>query len=170
VTGCCTNGDVCRNDEAPFNCPEPLTFVSGGVCGEQCRLSTPTSTPTVTETTTATATTTQTATPSNTPTITVTATQSSTPTVTATHTKVPDGGGCRDPVDCVSGNCVNNVCCTDPVCPPGQSCNNPGNVGQCSPDPATRAPAISPRGVVLAVALLIAIGAVALVRWRRSTS
>jgi len=83
--------------------------------------------------------------------------------------KTPNGGSCADPADCVSGNCVDDICCADPSCPPGQSCNNPGNVGICSADLAAAAPAISPGGAIVVVSLLIAIGAVALLR-RRSVA
>jgi hypothetical protein len=103
-------------------------------------------------------------TPASTPTAT------NTPAATATTTKVPNGGGCADPVDCVSGNCVDDTCCTDPSCPPGQSCDNPGNLGLCSADPLAPAPALSSGGGVLAVTLLIVVGAIALLRWRRTNS
>ena len=99
-----------------------------------------------------------------------TPTPANTPVATATSTKVPNGGGCADPVACVSGNCVDDTCCIDPSCPPGQSCDNPGNVGLCSADPVAPAPALSSGGGVLAVTLLIAIGAIALLRWRRTNS
>lgn len=84
--------------------------------------------------------------------------------------KVPDGGRCADPVDCVSGNCVDDTCCADPSCPSGQSCDNPGNVGLCSADAVAPAPAVSPGGAIAAVSFLIAIGGVALLRSRRAIS
>ncbi len=99
-----------------------------------------------------------------------TPTSTATATATVTPTLVPNGGACDDPADCVSGNCVDDTCCTDPSCPPGQSCDNPGNVGLCSADPVAPAPAISPGGAALAVLALIAIGAIALLRWRRTSS
>jgi hypothetical protein len=126
-------------------------WVQGGTCGDECE---PESTPTATAAGTAT----------NTP------PPGETPTATATATKVPDGGDCDDPVDCESDNCVDDTCCADPSCPPGESCDNPGNQGMCSPDPAAPAPAISSGGKALATIVLIAIGAVALLRWRRPAS
>ncbi len=126
---------------------------------------TPTDTPTNTPTATPTATITDT--PTVTPTATVTDTPTSTPTATPTSTGIPNGGGCNDPADCMSGNCVDDTCCAEPVCPPGESCDNPGNAGNCSPDPTAPAPVISRSGVLLALALLVAIGAVAVLRRRR---
>jgi hypothetical protein len=69
----------------------------------------------------------------------------------------------------VSGNCVDDVCCADPSCPPGQSCGNPGpgNLGICSPNPIAPAPALSRSGELLVVTILIAIGGVAVLRRRR---
>ncbi len=81
---------------------------------------------------------------------------------------VPNGGGCVDPDDCISGNCVDDVCCADASCPAGESCDNPGNAGMCSPDPSAPAPAVSRNGVMLALTLLIAVGGFALLRRRRS--
>ena len=74
-----------------------------------------------------------------------------------------------DPADCISGNCVDDVCCAEVSCPVGQSCDNPGNAGICSADPAAPAPAISRQGAFLAVALLIVIGAVGFIRRRTVT-
>jgi MYXO-CTERM domain-containing protein len=101
------------------------------------------------------------------PTRTPTSTPTATPTATPTNTAVPNGGGCDDPSDCLSDNCVDDTCCEQSSCPLGQYCDNPGNAGTCSPDPTAPAPAISRHGVVLALALLIAIGGFA-VRRRRS--
>ena len=73
-----------------------------------------------------------------------------------------------DPADCISGNCVDDVCCEEASCPAGQSCDNPGpgNLGICSPDPIAPAPAVSRDGVLLAVAILIAVGGLAVLRRR----
>jgi hypothetical protein len=87
-----------------------------------------------------------TATPSATPTTTPTATASGTPpvtaTATATATKVPNGGECMDPSQCASGICANGMCesATAPV------------------------PAASSTGLLVAVAVLIGLGGVALLR------
>jgi len=55
--------------------------------------------------------------------------------VDAVLTLAVNGNGvtCMAPTDCISGNCVDGVCCDtacDGVC---ESCNQPGLVGQCSP-------------------------------------
>ncbi len=95
---------------------------------------------------TMTPTSTPTDTPTQTPTQTPTGTPTNTPTATPTNTLVPNGGACDDPADCVSGNCVDNVCA----------------------DPGTPAPAVSPQGTWFLVALLVAVGAFALARPRRT--
>jgi MYXO-CTERM domain-containing protein len=67
----------------------------------------------------------------------------------------------------VSGNCVDDTCCAAAACPPGQSCDNPGNAGICSADPTAPAPSLSRTGIFVALALLILVGAVAMLRPRR---
>jgi hypothetical protein len=106
-------------------------------------------------------------TPTPTPTPSATMTPTPTDTATPTNTLVPDGGDCGDPADCLSGNCVYDTCCAQASCPPGESCDNPGNEGTCSPDlgPAA-APAVSVSGLLLAVALVIAVGGAAILRRR----
>jgi hypothetical protein len=116
------------------------------------------------ETPTATSTDTPTVTPTDTPTVTPT----DTPTATPTRTLVPDGGSCADPGVCASGNCVDDICCFDPACPPGASCDNPGHIGMCSPDPIAPAPGLSHGGLLLVLALLIGIGGGAIQRRRRA--
>lgn len=140
----------------------------------QCVANTPTATPTATETATGTATVTATATASDTPiaTSTATATQTgtvtNTPPVTPTSTPVSNGGGCSTTSDCVAGNfCVDDVCCSDASCPVGSSCDNPGQVGMCAEDPIAPAPALSPRNLLTALAVLIALGGLAMLRRRR---
>lgn len=147
----------------PTNPESPCCDGSAGPCGTRTPTSTPTHTPTATVTNT------PTSTPTQTPTDTRTDTPTMTPTATPTSTGSPNGGACDDSMDCMSGNCVDDTCCADPSCPPGQSCDNPGNAGNCSPDPTTPAPAISRNGVLLALALLVGIGAVAMLRRRRGT-
>jgi len=72
-----------------------------------------------------------------------------------------------DPADCISGNCVDDVCCEEPSCPPGESCDNPTHVGTCSPNPTAPAPAISRQGMLLVLTILIAIGGAGFLRrWR----
>lgn len=143
--GCCQfNSTFCNNSVAELNCTGQFSLA--GVCGEECRP------------------------PTDTPTSTPTSTPTNTPTATPTNTRVPNGGGCDDPADCNSGNCVDDVCCEEASCPPGESCDNPGNAGNCSPDPTAPAPAISRSGVLVALALLVAIGGFAVLRRRRGTS
>jgi hypothetical protein len=81
---------------------------------------------------------------------------------------VPNGGECEDPTDCLSGNCVDDTCCAARSCPAGQSCDNPGNAGNCSPDQTAPVPTLSRGAMWLALAMLIALGGVAVLRRRRS--
>ncbi len=94
-------------------------------------------------------------------TLTPTATQTSTPT----NTPIPDGASCIDPVDCMSGNCVDDVCC-DTTCDGAlEACNLSGAEGVCSPTTA-EAPATSRSGLISVVVMLIAVGLIALARRR----
>jgi hypothetical protein len=43
----------------------------------------------------------------------------------------PNGQPCREPRQCVSGNCTDDFCCRDAACPPGQRCDIPGFEGIC---------------------------------------
>jgi hypothetical protein len=162
---CVTVQNVCGQTATGFG-------FCDGTCAGFPPTNTPTETPTATQTSTPTATPTDTptasptATPTSTPTSTSTNTPTRTPTVTPTGTHIPNGGACNAGTDCISGNCVDDVCCADASCPPGQSCNNPGNPGVCSPNPTTSAPALSGRGIFAATILLLALGGVA-VRSRR---
>ncbi|MEO8603973.1 MAG: hypothetical protein ABI629_15465 [bacterium] len=108
------------------------------------------------------------ATPSGTATATPTATATATATAsaTATNTRQPDGGLCDDPADCVSGNCVDDVCCDTACNLPQQACNLPGREGVCSSVVAA-APAASPTGLVLIGLALFLVGGAALWRARR---
>jgi len=115
--------------------------------------STPTNTPTVTPT----------ATPTVTPTETPTATATATPTVTPTNTGIPNGGTCINRQACASGNCVDDVCCDTPCTAPLMQCNLEGQVGTCA-STAAPAPALSSRGLLLALAVLGALGGFALRR------
>lgn len=54
-----------------------------------------------------------------------------------------DGLPCTDPVDCISGNCTDDVCCNTACTGSGQVCDSPGNVGICintSPAPTLSFP------------------------------
>ncbi|MGZ3420039.1 MAG: Kelch repeat-containing protein [Polyangiales bacterium] len=45
---------------------------------------------------------------------------------------VSNGGACTSVLECVSGNCVDGVCCSTASCGVGAFCNTPGKVGTCS--------------------------------------
>jgi hypothetical protein len=85
----------------------------------------------------------------------------------ANDCRIPDGGSCADPTDCVSGNCVDDVCCDTACDQPDQQCNLPGEVGVCS-SVAAKAPAASPTGLLIGLALLIGIGALSILRRTRT--
>jgi hypothetical protein len=127
---------------------------------------TPTHTPTPSPSATATPTNTRTAT--QTRTATNTASPSATRTITPTATPAPNGAGCDERTDCVSGNCVDDTCCIDPACNPGQSCGVPGSAGVCAAVTAP-APTLSADGLLLALASLLSVGGVAILRRRRPT-
>jgi hypothetical protein len=64
-----------------------------------------------------------------------------------------------------SGFCVDTVCCDTPCDQSLQACNLPGRVGTCDSSAAS-APAMSLRALFAALAMLTAVGAVALGRRR----
>jgi hypothetical protein len=68
-----------------------------------------------------------------------------------------------DPTDCVSGNCVDDVCCDTACAGADQSCNQPGREGICTA--IAPAPAASPKGLFAIVLVLAGVAAAAL--WRR---
>jgi hypothetical protein len=149
--GCCTSAGpdaVCLNNTGPSQCLNASEFVPGGFCGAQCMNPTATATPT------------------ETPTETPTATATPTSTVTPTHTPAPDGSGCADPIDCLSGNCVDDVCCDTACAQPAEACNVPGHVGACT-SLAAAAPAASHGTLLLMLGVLVAIGGAAVLRVRR---
>ena len=45
----------------------------------------------------------------------------------------PDGSDCNDPTDCLSGNCVEDVCCDTACDQPGEICNLAGDRGDVRP-------------------------------------
>ncbi len=187
--GCCSDaGNFCNDNSDELLCAGgPGIFVLNGTCSGGgmdavtsqvaigvCVTETPTSTPTSTpsDTPTATPTETPTDTPTETPTDTPTATPSDTPTETPSQTptdtpSLPDGSVCDDPSDCISGNCVDDVCCDTGCSGSLEACNLPGSVGTCSPITA-EAPAISPRALTGAALLLALIGSVSLLLRRRT--
>ena len=91
---------------------------------------TPTNTASATDTATASATGTATAT--ETPTVTPTASASASPTPTSTVTPEPDGSACTAGTECLSGFCVDAVCCGSAACGARQRCDVFGAAGACS--------------------------------------
>ena len=142
VSGECFNGTCVCNTQA--DCPP------GSVClgsPENICVTCP-STPTATATQTAT----------------VTATATASATVTATPTPQSTGAACTSGSQCMSGFCVDQVCC-DVVCDlPSQRCDLPENPGICTATGAP-APALSGTGLFVAALALLAVGGVAL--WTR---
>jgi hypothetical protein len=63
------------------------------------------------------------------------------------------GAACVSPTQCLSGFCVDGVCCNQACTQPGQMCNAPGAPGICHS--AVTAPALSSAGEALAVLVLI---------------
>jgi len=186
TSGCCYLIEgFCDTNSSELECIGPAIFVPGpAVCasidvarGEQAQTSflgpfeeciriteTPTSTPTSTPTET------PTDTPSETPTGTPTDTPTDTPAQVPTETPdLPDGSECDDPDDCMSGNCVDDVCCDSECDGALESCNLPGTAGTCTPITA-EAPAVSGRMLAGAMLLLMMVGAVSLLVRTRSES
>jgi hypothetical protein len=76
--------------------------------------------------------------------------------------------GCIDADDCLSGFCVNEVCCNTACDEPWQRCNLTPNVGTCQQylEPA---PALSDHILYLAIGLLIGIAGWSMTRLGRSS-
>ena len=146
---------------------------------------TPSNTPTATPSSTPTDTPTNspTATPSNTPT--ETPTNSPTPTPTSTTTDTPtnsptrtpsntptntplgeNGEPCMSGSQCLSMNCVDQVCCDTACTLPDHACNLPGREGTCLPITAAPAPALTGFGKFVGLAVLLLIAAAGLHRRR----
>ena len=156
----------------------------GGLNNGTCERNTPTSTPsyTPTETPTATPSSTPTDTPTETPTATSSDTPTETPTATATdtatetptasqtstatstNTPAPNGGACFDPDDCISGNCVDDVCCDTACDGLSEACDVSGAEGTCTE--LNTVPAASRGGMIAALALLLAVAVLAFARRR----
>lgn len=73
-----------------------------------------------------------------------------------------NGQTCVDPTDCISGNCVDDVCCDTPCDQPGQTCGT----GVCTA--AIPAPSMNLPGQFLAATLLTLLGWFGLRRLRRN--
>gem|GEM_PF-4134438 len=178
--GPCPVGQVCESVAAGCFCSSPTaTATATGTATSTATATgtatstatdTPTATATDTATSSATATGTPTATATDTPTATATATDTPTATATDTATSVPQGGVCASPSECASGQfCSSGVCCNEECSEAGFSCALPGQAGTCS-EIVAAAPATGGRGLAVAVAMLAAIGILALVRRRASLS
>lgn len=102
-----------------------------------------------------------------TPVPTATSTASPTATATPTNTLIPQGGSCAAaPGDCAPDlSCVDDVCCDTSCDGPLEQCNLSGFEGTCTSTTAP-APAASSKGLLIAFALLISVGALALFRRR----
>ena len=85
---------------------------------------------------------------------------------TPTSTGIPNGGTCTDAALCQSRNCVDDVCCDTPCRGPLERCDVPGFVGTCH-STATKMPATSRRGLIVALLLLTGIAALTIARQRR---
>lgn len=159
--------------ELPSCAEEPTATPTASATATASATTTATATATATASATATATqtasATDTATPADTATATATASQTASATAPATPTRTPsglaDGQACSDPLQCLSGFCVDGVCCASACDGPGESCNQPGRAGQCLALPVV-APSASHRGLAAALLLLLAIGARWLLPWR----
>lgn len=77
----------------------------------------------------------------------------------------PDGAACSDPTDCISGNCVDDVCCDTPCTGPNARCDIPGREGTCVN--LAPAPVLSGTGLLAAAALLAGLGCFGLLRRKR---
>ena len=96
-----------------------------------------------------------------------TPTATATGTPTATPTAVPQGGSCINPTQCATGFCVTGVCCNSACTAPEDSCAVPGRQGECVPNVPAPVPALSERGLLLALASFVGVAALALARARR---
>jgi hypothetical protein len=76
-----------------------------------------------------------------------------------------DGLPCVDPGDCISGNCVDDVCCNVACENPGQACDIPGSIGICNS--VIPAPSMNLPGQFMAATLLTLLGWFGLRRLRR---
>ena len=77
----------------------------------------------------------------------------------------PQGGGCSDASQCATGLfCSQGVCCASGCTAPHQSCAVPGRRGECISTVVAPAPVLSGLALLAAVATLIAIAAIALIR------
>jgi len=93
---------------------------------------------------------------------TVTHTPTNTPTATPTNTGIPQGGACSTPAECATGFCADGVCCNTACNPDFGRCDLPGQRGTCAG--ISPAPALTPRAIAVAAALLLGVAAFALRR------
>lgn len=81
---------------------------------------------------------------------------------------LPNGGSCTSDSQCASGNCADAVCCDQPCDQPGEMCSIPGRDGTCLTTEAASAPTVSATTLAMGIALLAAIGGIAITRRRLS--
>jgi hypothetical protein len=74
------------------------------------------------------------------------------PEPTATPTPIPqvDGSPCDEPAECISGNCVDFVCCVEDTCPGGEFCSADEG-GACAPGMPPATPTAPPVQVCVGV-------------------
>lgn len=77
-----------------------------------------------------------------------------------------DGLPCTLPSECISGFCEQGVCCDQSCNGTTESCNQPANLGQCTP--LLTAPSMSWPGQLLAATLLTLLGWFGIRRMRES--
>jgi len=70
------------------------------------------------------------------------------------------------PSDCLSLNCVDNVCCDTACTQPDHTCTLPGREGTCVPITSAPAPALTELGKVVGVIVLLLIAGLGLRRRR----
>jgi hypothetical protein len=71
-----------------------------------------------------------------------------------------------NPGQCLSMNCVDQVCCDSACTLPDHACNLPGREGTCLPITAAPAPALSGFGKLLGIGILLLTAAAGLRRLR----
>jgi hypothetical protein len=95
----------------------------------------------------------------------MTPTLAPTSTPTDTPTPQPDGATCTDDAQCVSMNCVDQVCCDTPCDGQGEQCFADGVCRNI----AAPAPALGPGGLAAALLAMLLTGAAAFRRRRRAS-
>jgi hypothetical protein len=79
---------------------------------------------------------------------------------------LPNGAGCTDGTDCLSGFCTDDVCCDTACDGLEQACNAPESLGTCKQF-GLKAPLMSRFALLLMIVALSALGVLAIVRRQR---